>query len=118
MPRRVLAIAFVSACGGGGANQPAQPEPAPAPACTAVADAMVTQMLEGRERQGIEDTVDGFTALIRVRCEEDRWTAEARQCLATMRTRADAERCSTLLTDEQQANLVRDQKETFGDRRR
>jgi hypothetical protein len=57
----------------------------------------------------------GFTEIIRTRCDADAWSAEARQCLAAMKTREDAERCSNMLGEEQQANLVRDEKAKFGE---
>ena len=110
--RLVLAVAFAFGCGGGGSKQ-ATAAPAPV-TCAAAADGMLAMMMRDKEAEGIEDTIEGFKALIRTRCDEDGWTVEARQCLATMQTRTDAERCSTLLTEAQQANLVRDQKAKFG----
>lgn len=109
--RLVLAIVLVVGCGGGSKTATA---PEPPPSCAAVADGMVAMMMRDKDAKGIEDTVEGFKTIIRTRCDEDAWTAEARDCLATMQTRTDAERCSTLLTDEQQAALVRDQKAKFG----
>lgn len=112
--RLVLAVLVALPACGGGAKQAAEPV-APAPPCSAVADAMVGMMMEGKDASQIADTVDAFKTIIRTRCTDDAWTAAARECLAAMQTQGDAERCSTLLTDEQQANLVRDQRAKFGD---
>lgn len=107
-----LLIALLFACGGGNkaATTPAQPTTT----CATVADAMVGAMVATKEPRPGEDVIASFTTLIRTRCDEDQWTAEARQCLATMTTRAEAEHCSTLMTEAQQANLVRDQQAKFG----
>ena len=112
---RCLVLAALLGCGGGG-TRPSAPAPAPAATCAAAADGMLAMMMRDKESEGIEDTIEAMKALIRTRCDDDAWTAEARQCLATMQTRTDAERCSTLLTEAQQASLVRDQKEKFGAR--
>ena len=114
MRRAMFAIVLAAACGGGSSKSSTMSK-ADGPTCAAVADSMVAMMSEGKEAtKAMVDTKEDFAAIIRTRCDEDRWTAEARQCLSTMKSRADAERCSTLLTDEQQANLVRDQQAKFG----
>ncbi len=108
---RTLVLVVLVACGGG-----SKPSTAPKPAvtCSGVADAMVGMMIESMEPRPGQETIDGITGIIKTRCDQDAWTADAKQCLATMKTRTDAEHCSTLLTEEQQANLVRDQKAKFG----
>lgn len=113
MRTAICAMVLAAACGGGGSKS--STTPAPGPTCAAVADAMVAMMMEGKEQtEAAAATAGDFETIIRTRCDEDAWTAEAKQCLATMQTRTDAERCSTLLTAEQQENLVRDQKAKFG----
>jgi outer membrane biosynthesis protein TonB len=108
-----VAIVLAAACGGG--SKASTTPKATGPTCGAVADSMVAMMAEGKEStKAFVETKEGFTTIIRTRCEEDAWTADAKQCLAKMKSRDDAERCSTLLTETQQANLVRDQKAKFG----
>ncbi len=112
LPGLLIAL-LLGACGGGHkvATTPAQP----AITCASVADAMVGAMVATKEPRPGDAVITSFTILIRTRCDEDHWTVEARQCLATMTTRAEAERCSTLMTESQQANLVRDQQAKFGE---
>ncbi len=110
---RIALLVLVLGCGGG--SKKAAETPKEAPTCAAVADAMIALMLEGKEQTPkVKETTEGFTAIIRNRCDADAWSADAKQCLAGMTTRDDAERCSKLLTEEQQANLVRDEKAKYG----
>ena len=111
---RTLVIALVlAACGGGSSKSSTMAKAGPS--CGDVADSMVAMMAEGKEStKAFVDAKEDFVTLIRTRCDEDAWTAEAKQCLATMKSREDAERCSTLLTEQQQQSLVRDQKAKFG----
>src|SRR6185295_2999847 len=101
--KRLLLVLLVG-CGGG--KSTATPK---AVTCGDVADAMIGMML-GDGKEPPKETIDGFKAIIRTRCDEDAWTTEARQCLAKMKSHADAESYSKLLTDEQQAKLVADEK--------
>ncbi len=111
---RIAVLVLVLGCGGGSKKAEA-PKPVEA-ACPAVADAMVGMMMEGKEETPkAKEAMAGFTDIIRTRCDADAWSAEARQCLAAMKTREDAERCSNMLSEEQQANLVRDEKAKFGE---
>jgi len=55
------------------------------------------------------EEADALRNLIRERCEHDDWSAEATRCLIAMTQLADAAPCAKLLTDDQQAALVRDQ---------
>ncbi|MBA3391519.1 MAG: hypothetical protein H0T89_02690 [Deltaproteobacteria bacterium] len=105
---------MLGACGGGN-KAIAMPPPHPVTTCVMVAEAMVGALVATKEPRPGDDVIATFTTLIRTRCDEDQWTADARQCLATMTTRAEAERCSTLMTEAQQANLVRDQQAKFGE---
>jgi hypothetical protein len=111
---RTAVIALVlAACGGNGSKSSTMAKAGPT--CGDVANAMVGMMAEGKEStKAFVDAKEGFVTIISTRCTDDAWTAEAKQCLATMKSREDAERCSTLLTEQQQANLVRDQKAKFG----
>jgi hypothetical protein len=60
------------------------------------------------------ETADAFRNLIRERCEQDAWSAEATRCLIAMKQLGDAEACAKLMTDDQQAALVRDEQARFG----
>lgn len=55
------------------------------------------------------EQADALRRLIRVRCEQDGWSAEATRCLIAMQKLDDAAPCARLLTDDQQGALVRDQ---------
>jgi len=84
--------------------------PMPAtPTCAGAAAHMVDAMAAGKDPRPPDETINALIALIRGRCEQDRWTPEAVACLNAMASAADADRCSTLLTEDQQAALVRDQ---------
>jgi hypothetical protein len=114
---RALLIVLVIGCGGSSksSSQTMPSARSSEPNCSGASDGMVAMMMEGKEGKGNADArADEFRILIRTRCEDDKWSAEARQCLSEMKTRTDAEQCATKLTDEQQQNLVRDQKAKFG----
>ena len=79
--------------------------------CARASDNMVQKMLD---RLSSKDTppmeeADAIRNLIRERCERDAWSAEATQCLIGMASLDDAAACATLMTEDQQAALVRDQ---------
>lgn len=82
-------------------------------ACARAADAMVQTMLDRLSTKDATPTeaADGLRNLIRERCEADAWSPEATKCLAAMKTTDDAEPCAKLLTEAQQAALVRDQEQ-------
>ncbi|MBA3501914.1 MAG: hypothetical protein M4D80_12230 [Myxococcota bacterium] len=110
--RTALIALVLAACGGSSKSSTMAKA---GPTCGDVANSMVAMMAEGKEStKAFVDAKEGFVTIIRTRCTDDVWTAEAKQCLATMKSRDDAERCGTLLTEQQQANLVRDQKAKFG----
>jgi hypothetical protein len=60
------------------------------------------------------EEADAVRRLIRVRCEQDGWSADATRCLIAMQKLDDAAPCAQLLTDDQQAALVRDQEAQAG----
>lgn len=60
------------------------------------------------------EQADATRNLIRERCERDAWSADATQCLIAMKQLADAEPCAHLMTEAQQAALVRDQQSQLG----
>ena len=85
-------------------------------ACARASDSMVQTMLDRLSSQGPPPTeaADALRNLIRERCERDGWSAEATKCLIAMTSIKDAEPCARLMTDEQQAALVRDEAALFG----
>ena len=111
--RGLWVSAVLAACG------PAAPAPA-APKgptlCARASDNMVQTMLD---RLPVKDPpptelADAIRNLIRERCERDGWSPEATRCLIAMQQQGEAARCAALLTDEQQAALVRDQEAQLG----
>ena len=103
--------------GSGAALGACHPAAAPAPAapkgptaCERASDSMVAAMLAQLPAADPPPTeeADALRTLIRERCERDGWSAEATRCLIAMRRRDDAVPCAKLLTDDQQAALVRD----------
>jgi hypothetical protein len=60
------------------------------------------------------EEADALRNLIRERCEQDRWSAQATDCLIAMKQVTDAEACAPLLTEAQQEALVRDQSARLG----
>jgi hypothetical protein len=77
---------------------------------------MVQAMLDRLSAKDSPPTeqADALRNLIRARCEQDAWSAEATRCLIAMKTLDDAAPCAKLMTDAQQAALVRDQQAQFG----
>ncbi|MBS1120014.1 MAG: hypothetical protein H6Q90_2242 [Deltaproteobacteria bacterium] len=95
----------------------AQPPAAPmleADTCGSVADHMVEQLLIGKDPRPPDATVDGIKNIIRARCKQDAWTVAAQDCLRKIQNAADADRCASLLSEEQQAALVRDEQAREG----
>jgi hypothetical protein len=60
------------------------------------------------------ETADALRNLIRERCEQDAWSDDATRCLIAMKRTEDAGPCAQLMTDAQQAALVRDEEALFG----
>ena len=104
---RRLALVVLVACGSP-RKEPAPP-PRPATSCEAAADGMIALLVRNQTEKPPEEAVDKLRVLITTRCREDRWTPEAQACLAKLETPQDASNCSTLLTEEQQAALVKAQ---------
>lgn len=70
---------------------------------------MVDEMAATKDPRPPDEALNSLIDLIRVRCEQDRWSSEAIGCLSRITSAADADQCGTLLTDAQQGALVRDQ---------
>ncbi len=110
---RVLILVVVVACGGGGTPPAAKPVPAGA-SCAAAADGLVGIMPFAKDPKVTTDAADAARKLIIGRCDADQWSPEARRCFKDMKTADDANVCGTLLTDDQQAALVKAQAEKSG----
>lgn len=106
---RGIWLLVLAACGSAASPPPAAPRGPTA--CARASDNMVQALLDrlSREDPVPTDEADALRNLIRERCERDRWSAEATDCLIAMKQVADAEACAPLLTEAQQEALVRDQ---------
>jgi hypothetical protein len=106
-------VAAVMACAPAAAPPPAAPKGPTA--CERASDSMVGAML-ARLPASNEPTeaADALRNLIRERCEQDGWSAEATRCLIAMKQLDEAAPCAKLMTDDQQAALVRDEEARFG----
>jgi hypothetical protein len=106
--RRSWIVVTVIACSAPPAAPPAAPRGPTA--CERASDSMVLAML-ARLPAGARtptEEADAMRNLIRERCERDGWSAEATQCLTAMKQREDAAPCAKLLSEDDQAALVRD----------
>jgi hypothetical protein len=102
-------IVALAACHAAEPPRAVPPPPPPAP-CARAADNLVATMLARLPAEGAPtEQADALRNLIRQRCERDAWSAEATRCLIAIQRTEDAERCAALLTEDQQAQLVRDQ---------
>lgn len=97
------------------ADAPAPAAPRGPTACERASDSMVGAMLARLPASDAPtEQADALRNLIRERCERDGWSAEATRCLIAMKRLEDAEPCAKLLTDDQQAALVRDEEARQG----
>lgn len=110
---RALIFVVVVACGGSGAPPAHAPAPAGA-SCAAAADGMVGILPFSKDPKVAAEAADELRALIIGRCDADQWSPAARRCFKDMKTADDANVCGTLLTDDQQAALVKAQEEKAG----
>lgn len=119
----VLAAGLM-ACGGGNGNgkdkvtstaaqpvtvPPTVPAPEPVadgPACAEMA-AKVIEAIAAARGEKLRTEAPAMTEVVRKRCEEDRWTADNRRCMAGAATRDDAKRCFEQLTPAQQEAMDR-----------
>ncbi len=109
---RLPILVLLAACGG--ASTPASAPPRSGPSCAHAADGMVGMLVAGMTPKPPDADADGLRALVKKRCEVDHWSPEAMRCTAEMKTGDDANVCATLLTDDQQAALVKAQQEKYG----
>jgi hypothetical protein len=104
--RTSIVVVALAACGA--PPKPAAPVPA-GPTCAGAAAHMVDEMAATMDPRPPDEALNALIGLIRSRCDQDRWSSEAVACLSKIKSAADADHCGTLLTDAQQAALVRDQ---------
>lgn len=114
MTLRAGLLVVASLWGCGGAPAPAAAPAAPVATCATAAENTVASMVEILEPAPPAADIKKYVDLIRERCEQDAWPAEAVQCMTAIEQRDDAERCEPLLTDAQKDALVRDQEAKFG----
>ena len=105
----LIAWIALTACGGGGAPRSSTPAAQPAapsgePSCPRAVEAefAVTAAKSPPELRARS------AAVFVHRCEEDRWSAEIRGCMAAVKVPADADRCEALMTPEQRTELAHD----------
>lgn len=110
---RVLILVVLVACGGGG-PPPAQKPVAIGVSCAAAADGMVGMLIAAMDPKPPDEDADGLRKLVIERCDKDQWSTEAKRCIKDMKTADDANVCGTLLSDDQQAALVKAQQEKYG----
>jgi hypothetical protein len=94
---RTALVAFVFAACSHGARPAAQP--AVASQCKTAADHLVEMMPGAAEAP--PDKIKEIHDIIAKHCDDDHWSAEAQQCLVTMKTKAEGEQCAAMLTDAQ-----------------
>ncbi|MGN6109192.1 MAG: hypothetical protein ACTHU0_29065 [Kofleriaceae bacterium] len=98
MRTSVVALVIASGCG---SRPPERPAPA-APTCDQAADHAAALL-------GPEDPSAGRVRdVVRARCTEDRWSAEARSCIVGTRSLAEPRQCKQRLSPEQRAAFERD----------
>src|SRR5688572_30545293 len=110
MTRFGVLVAVLAACGGSAPKSATGPgvgnaetaDPIPktkGPDCAVVADRLATVAhADAPDRQGARDK-------LRMRCTDDKWSDEARNCFATVETDAEVEGCTKLLTEPQRGQL-------------
>jgi hypothetical protein len=106
-------VLLLGACGGASSSvetaASSSPASSDAPTCARVAGHMADLVASGIDPAPPDEDVNALIALVRTRCEDDGWSAEARRCLGTMQTATEADDCGTLLTEAQLAALLADQ---------
>lgn len=99
----VAVLLAASACS---KPKPEPPPPRPTTKCPNVADHLVS-LMSGAAKHPPE-AVDPLRRVIGTRCEEDRWSDEAQQCLLGLTSLADGARCQAMMTAPQVEAFQRD----------
>jgi hypothetical protein len=109
MTPRWLVILALGACIAIVACSKPKPQPTAKPAvsvCPKVADHLVS-LMSGATKHAAEAT-DPLRRVIDQRCEQDGWSAETKQCLLSLASLSDGERCQTMMTQAQVEAFQRD----------
>jgi hypothetical protein len=100
---RWLLVVALAACSKPKSQPTAQP---PASLCPKVADHLVG-LMSGATKHPPEAT-DPLRRVIGERCERDAWSADTKQCLLSLASLSDGERCQQLMTAPQVEAFQRD----------
>lgn len=119
---RAWIMTFVTvACAACHSDAPPPVAPKGPTPCERASDHMVHTMLDRVASQDVKaadapptEAADAMRNLIRERCERDAWSPDAVSCLIAMKSQDEAANCAKLMTDDQQAALVRDEQAQFG----
>jgi len=95
--------------------KPAPPPPPPPPAvtCAKVADHIVS-LMSGAQNMPPEAS-DPFRRIVEQRCDQDRWSTDAKSCLLNITTLEEGEKCQQLMTEAQVDAFHRDTQAALSD---
>jgi hypothetical protein len=99
----IVALVAFGACSKPKAQQAAPPPPS---VCPKVADHLVSLMSGATKHPS--DATDPLRRVIGERCEQDAWTAETKQCLLSLASLSEGERCQAMMTQAQVDAFHRD----------
>jgi hypothetical protein len=107
-----LIFSVLVACGGGHKSPtttlpPPTPDPIPktaGPACAAVADQLAIVL--HADQTPDQAVTAKTTEAARTRCETDKWSDEARNCLGSVQSESELDGCTKLLTDAQRTSFA------------
>lgn len=102
-------LALTIACGGG-AKQPTEPQPQTKSACVVAAEHTSAELLAAGADGLTEAESPGLIRVITERCEHDKWSAAAVECITEAKAMETGsfQRCDDMLTEEQK-NAAEDQ---------
>jgi hypothetical protein len=103
MRLRWVVIAALLACSKPKAEPPPQPT---ASLCPKVADHLVSLMSGAQQHPA--DATDPLRRVIGERCDKDAWSAQTNQCLLTLSSLSEGERCQKMMTPAQVEAFHRD----------
>ena len=104
-----LALLFTSlvACGSSAPKAEAPPPPPPATSslldCSKVADHLAANVRASTPRPGI--TPAAVQDMVNMRCSQDYWSDQTKQCMYATKTIREARDCSSTMTDDQRTAI-------------